>query len=48
MKKKNYSVPQSNLIDVAVETSLCQGSNLTEQISNPFSVSNVPDEEEEW
>ncbi|MBR4802761.1 MAG: hypothetical protein IK041_08125 [Bacteroidales bacterium] len=48
MKKKNYSAPQSKLIDVAAETGLCQGSDLTNQISNPFSVSSVPDEEEEW
>ncbi|MBR5073842.1 MAG: hypothetical protein IKX26_01275 [Bacteroidales bacterium] len=48
MKKKNYLEPRSKVIEVTIERGVCQGSELTEQISDPFSGGSVPEEEDDW
>lgn len=50
MKKKNYLAPQSDMIDVDIEISVCftGGGAIGSNVSNPFSNDAVPDEEEEW
>lgn len=49
MKKTNYIAPQSDMISVAVEMNICSpAGDMNSKVSNPFSGSSVPTQEEEW